>query len=72
MIYKIVGRKNDGYIAEKVTVDCSQYGESGGLDMCILIGKMMNNCPRFEIYENGKDYIGDFRVKPIYKNYGDN
>ncbi len=64
MLYKIVGRKNDGYIQEKISLECD-------LDMAILVGRHIANCSRFEIYENGKDYIGDFRAKPVYKNYGD-
>jgi hypothetical protein len=62
MLYKIVGRRNDGAWMEKVTLDCD-------LDMAILVGRHMANSPRFEIYENGKDYFGDIRAKPIYKNY---
>lgn len=66
MLYKIVGRKNDGYMAERVTLECD-------LDMAILVGKLMRhgNITRFEIYENGKDYFGDFRAKPVYQDYGD-
>lgn len=62
MLYKIVGRRNDGAWMEKVTLDCD-------LDTAKLVGSLMANSPRYEVYENGKDYIGDFRAKPIYKNY---
>ena len=64
MLYKIVGRRNDGAWTEKVTLDCD-------LDFAMLVGRQMPNSPRFEIYENGKDYFGDFRAIPVYKNYGD-
>lgn len=57
----IVSRKYDGYMAEKVKI-------FGTLDQAKFVGELMlhSKCIKYEIYEDGKEYMGDFRNKPIY------
>lgn len=60
-IYLIVSRRYDGYMSDKVKVNCS-------LEKAVEVGKLLlhTKAIKYEIYEDGKDYVGDFRVKPVY------
>lgn len=60
-IYLIISRRLDGYIAEKVKI-FSTLEEAKNVGNLMLHTKAI----KYEIYEDGKDYIGDFRTKPIY------
>jgi len=60
-IYLVVSRKYDGSFAERVRVNCT-------VEEAKNVGKLMlhTKAIKYEIYEDGKDYMGDFRIKPIY------
>jgi hypothetical protein len=62
--YLLVIRNNAGAYLEKVTVQTN-------LEQCREILQVMlyanKNANRAEIIEGNRDYIGDFRVKPIEK-----
>jgi hypothetical protein len=60
-IWLVVSRRYDGYMSEKVKI-------YGSLQQAKTVGDMMlhTKAIKYEIYEDGKDYIGDFRVKPVY------
>ena len=61
MIYLIVSRRKDGFMSEKVKLSCT-------LEEAKSVGKLMlhSNCIKYEIYEEGKEYMGDFRIKPVF------
>ena len=60
-IYLVVSRKYDGYFAERVKLNCT-------LDEAKEVGKKMlhSKAIKYEIYEDGKEYNGDFRNKPVF------
>jgi hypothetical protein len=62
--YILLIRNNAGFYLDKVTV-CAD------LDLCREILQSMmyanKNANRAEIIQGDRDYIGDFRVKPIQK-----
>lgn len=60
-IWLVVSRRRDGYFAEKVKIKST-------LDEAKFVGELLlhSNSVKYEIYEDGKEYMGDFRVKPIY------
>lgn len=60
-IWLIVSRRYDGYISEKVKIQ-------GTIETAKSVGELMlhSKAIKYEIYEDGKDYIGDFRAKPAY------
>ena len=64
--YVLLTRNNTGMFIDKVTV-CAD------LEFCREILQAMiyanKNANRAEIIEGDRDYIGDFRVKPIRKFY---
>jgi hypothetical protein len=66
-IWLVTSRKRDGYFAERVKI----YGT---LDQAKFVGELMlhSNSIKYEIYEDGKEYMGDFRNKPIYVCEGTN
>ncbi len=60
--YLLVTRNNDGYMNSKVTIHGSFEDAKG------VVKLMMKASPRIvkgEIIEGGRDYIGDFRVRPL-------
>ena len=60
-MWLVISRKLDGYISERVKLFCT-------LEEAKNVGTLMlhSKCVRFEIYEDAKEYMGDFRMKPIY------
>ena len=64
--YVLLTRNNTGMFLDKVTIVAD-------LDFCREVLQAMmyanKNANRAEIIEGDRDYIGDFRVKPIRKFY---
>lgn len=48
-------------MSEKVKIN-------GTIEQAKYVAELMmhSKAIKYEIYEDGKDYIGDFRVKPVY------
>lgn len=48
-------------MAEKVKI-------FGTIEQAKYVGELMihTKCIKYEIYEDGKDYVGDYRAKPVY------
>ena len=67
-LFTLVTRSNNGTFIDKVTV-------STNLDFCRFILQTMvyanKNVTRAEVLEGNRDYIGDFRVKPLVKYFTD-
>ena len=64
--YILLTRNNSGFYLDKVSVMASLEFSKEILQSMVLANK---NANRAEIIEGDRDYIGDFRVKPLLKFY---
>lgn len=64
--YILLTRNNSGFYLDKVSVMASLEFSKEILQSMVLANK---NANRAEIIEGDRDYIGDFRVKPLRKFY---